>query len=184
MAEQSRTLSENRKPPIETLIGLGFGTAWMLVGAFSLSSTIRSIAIGAVAVVALTLGVSAWFARSATTTGTANRKIFAWTIAGEMAGIFGGIVLGNVFARPDLILPAIGLAVGVHFFPLAFAFRNRIFIATSLGISTVSVACLAFHGQSRWLLLGFGAGACLWSTVLVDLIRKRRSHFASLTPSA
>jgi hypothetical protein len=135
-------------------------------------------------VMAVTLGVSAWFTRSAAGTGTANQKILAWSIAGEMAGIVGGIVLGNVLSRPDLILPFIGLAVGLHFFPLAFAFRNRMLIATSLGISTVSVACLALHGQSRGLLLGFGAGACLWGTVLVDLIRKRRSDLASLAPSA
>ena len=69
---ESHKPSKNRKPPIGTLIGLAFGTAWMLTGAFSLSSTTWAITIGAIVVLALTLGVSAWFSRSATRTKTAN----------------------------------------------------------------------------------------------------------------
>lgn len=60
----------------------------------------------------------------------AERQIgrrFGWITAIESVAILLAVVILNVIHRPDLILPAIALIVGLHFFPLASLFGSPIY---------------------------------------------------------
>lgn len=71
-------------------------------------------------------------------------------------------VLGAV-GRPDLVLPAVALVVGLHFYPMARIFRRRVDIWLATALSVVGLAgllALLFTGADRdtvWGLVACGA---------------------------
>ncbi|MEH3078240.1 MAG: hypothetical protein PGN11_16525 [Quadrisphaera sp.] len=90
---------------------------------------------------------------------------FGWVFTAEAVVI---VVAANVLARigrPDLVLPAIALVVGVHFYPMARIFRRRIdtWLATALSaVGLAGLLVLLLTGASRDLVWGLVAcGAAL-----------------------
>lgn len=90
---------------------------------------------------------------------------FGWVFTAEAVLI---VVAANVLGgigRPDLVLPAIALVVGVHFYPMARIFRRRIdtWLATALSaVGLAGLLVLLLTGASRDLVWGLVAcGAAL-----------------------
>ncbi|TXR52886.1 hypothetical protein [Quadrisphaera setariae] len=90
---------------------------------------------------------------------------FGWVFTAEAVLI---VVAANVLGgigRPDLVLPAIALVVGVHFYPMARIFRRRIdtWLATALSaVGLAGLLVLLLTSASRDLVWGVVAcGAAL-----------------------
>ena len=74
-----------------------------------------------------------------------------------------------------LIPPAVALIVGLHFLPLAWFFRMRVYYATGVLILAWLAACfLVADPLARSSLLGVGTGLIMWfSSALVLLFHTR-----------
>jgi hypothetical protein len=71
------------------------------------------------------------------------------------------------FRREDLIWPAIGVGVSVHFAPLAKLFAVPEYYATAgLGALVSIVALVAPLGSSRLVVLGAGMSAVMWGSAI------------------
>lgn len=88
---------------------------------------------------------------------------FGWVFTAEAVVIVVAAgVLGRL-GRPDLVLPAVALVVGLHFYPMARIFRRRIdtWLATALsavGLAGLGVLLLTDAAQDTvWGLVACGA---------------------------
>ena len=74
-----------------------------------------------------------------------------------------------------LIPPAVALIVGLHFLPLAWFFRMRVYYATGVLMLAWLAACfLVADPLARSSILGLGTGIILWlSSALVLLLHTR-----------
>jgi len=75
------------------------------------------------------------------------------------------------FQRGDLAWPWIGFVLGVHFLPLAWLFRVRVYYATGLASSVIALLAIAvLEEPPRMLVLGYGMGLVDWCSC-VYLVR-------------
>ncbi|MEO8482586.1 MAG: hypothetical protein ABI634_10280, partial [Acidobacteriota bacterium] len=69
--------------------------------------------------------------------------------------------------RRDLVWPAIGLVVGLHFLPLGRVFRVPAYYATGSAAAAVSLAALTGTlGSSFLAVFAAGMGTAMWVTVI------------------
>jgi hypothetical protein len=90
---------------------------------------------------------------------------FQWVLLAETVFIASAGFLAFEFQRGDLAWSWIAVVIGVHFLPLAWVFRVRIYYVT--GIASIVVALLAiavFDEPPRTLVLGYGMGVVAWCT--------------------
>jgi predicted membrane channel-forming protein YqfA (hemolysin III family) len=77
----------------------------------------------------------------------------------------GAVLLCNYFRHQELIWPAIGLAVSLHFAPFARLFHMRAYYVTAcIGALVSIVALCAPLGPMRLVWLGSGMAAAMWGT--------------------
>jgi len=94
-------------------------------------------------------------------------KAFGWTTLGQALLIASAVWWCVRADLPNLILPAIGLIVSLHFVPLARVFHVRLYYVTALLGSLISLAAIAFTGLNENLRLAFVGGgmtAVMWLT--------------------
>ncbi len=98
-----------------------------------------------------------------------------WSSIGEGLGLFlaGNIVMN--LHRPDLLLPAMALVVGLHFLPIAQAARFRPFFLLGGALIVAALAGFALAAPLGGSLAGFSAAAALW---LAAAMAVRRDHRA------
>lgn len=112
--------------------------------------------------------------RAGRATPSANPRagtVIGWSSAAEGVAIpIAATLLGNM-GRSDLLLPAIALIVGLHFFPIAYAVPFPRFYL--LGAALVAVAVLGgvLPHPAGWIVAGLGASAALWLASAVALDR-------------
>lgn len=92
------------------------------------------------------------------------RNTYWASMAGQVIAIVAGVALMNITERPQYVPPWVLTAVGVHFLPLARAFRTRVLDVA--GWACIAVAALAtVSGIAGWLpmttVAGGGAGLVL-----------------------
>jgi len=90
----------------------------------------------------------------------ANR-IFWWTCAGEVLGILVGVNLVANLGHPDWQPAAVMLVVGLHFLPLAAAFRTRAHVVTGCALAAWALAYPALLAGGGLAPLGFVAGGAI-----------------------
>jgi hypothetical protein len=98
-----------------------------------------------------------------------RRMIIGLRIVGliELALVGAAVLLCLYFERRELIWPAIGVAVSLHFAPLGQLFGVSAYYATAAAGTVVSVTALAAPlGPSRLAWLGAGMSAIMWTTTL------------------
>jgi uncharacterized protein DUF7010 len=99
-----------------------------------------------------------------------NRRLlqrFRFVLLLEIFAIAVGGLICFYIRRSDLVLPVIGLILGVHFIPLGWVFGIRAYFVT--GIVSTAVALLAlwwFEEPTRTFALGLGMGITAWLTGL------------------
>jgi hypothetical protein len=114
-----------------------------------------------------------------------RRIVRTFVLVGIGEGALCGLsaYLGVHFHREDLIWPAIGAAVSIHFAPLASIFRVRPYYVTGMCGAVVScVALLAPHAlldaAGRWTFAGVGMGATMWVTAAYLILHANRLETA------
>jgi hypothetical protein len=112
-----------------------------------------------------------------------TRKALIWSSTGEGIGIFVAANIVNNLQRPDLLLPAIALVVGLHFLPIAHAAAFRpfyvlgAFLLLSAGVGFLVAAPLG--GK----IAGSAAALSLWFAAVAAIGRDRKVKRASMANS-
>ena len=160
-----------RPATIPALVGLGFGTVWMMIGVLGVAPAIQ--AASAILVLAAALALALWLVvRRLPGHGAAarapDRAWLRWSLGGEAVGIAASLAYGIAAHRGDLVLPLVGIAVGLHFLPLAKAFRRPMLALAGLLVALAAFVSTGFAEACRLQVMGFGAGAASWLTLLAD----------------
>lgn len=109
-----------------------------------------------------------------------TKKALMWSSIGEGIGIFLASNIVNNLHRPDLLLPAIALVVGLHFLPIAHAASFRPFYM--LGASLLLFAGIGFlvSAPLGGGIAGIAAALSLWLASTVAISRDQKAKRASL----
>ena len=107
-------------------------------------------------------------------------RTFLWAVAGETVAILVVCAVALSVRRPEWIFPLGGLAVGMHFFPLARAFQRPLQNLTGAVLCLICLTTLALppdlgipHLRGWRLVTGLGGGLTLWLTALVMLAQSQ-----------
>jgi len=116
-----------------------------------------------------------------------NRAIM-WSSIGEGIGLFLAANIVINLHRPDLLLPAMALVVGLHFLPIAFAAGFRPFYVLGLALIAVASSGFIVGEPTGGSLAGFMAAGALWVAaglaVRRDWLAKSRLHSAAKRPAS
>ena len=110
-----------------------------------------------------------------------TKKALVWSSIGEGFGIF---VASNVVAnlhRPDLLLPAIALVVGLHFLPIAYAASFRPFYVLGAFLLLFAVISFIVTAPVGGDIAGISAALSLWLASVAAISRDRQAKRASVT---
>ncbi len=110
-------------------------------------------------------------------------KWFYWVLGAEGLLLF---LNGNLLVNLHLmayIWPSIALIVGLHFYPLAYAFRLPVYYLTATLMCALAVAVMAcmalapgLAAQETWnALVGVGSGLVLWGTCAYIWLQVRKT---------
>ena len=170
-------------------VGLGLGPAAYRIGVVPWVMALAVMVGGAALFVrsALRLRRRSGFRRSDLSRADpeTRRIIIGFRIVGLIeTGLVGiAVLICGLVARPDLIWPAIGVAVSIHFAPLAWLLRVPAYYVTSAAGVLVSVtAIVAPLGPSRLVLLGAGMGVVMWSSAVYLIYRADAIASRALAP--
>jgi hypothetical protein len=100
------------------------------------------------------------------------QRPFYIVVALEGIAIFALVNLAANLHRPDLIMPAIALVVGLHFLPLARIFRFPAYALTGLALCALAIGSAFIVGAERAIVLGLGAAVTLWLTTAFATLGK------------
>jgi len=109
-----------------------------------------------------------------------TKKALMWSSTGEGIGIFLASNVVTNLHRPDLLLPAIALVVGLHFLPIAYAasFRPFYMLAAFLLLSAVIGFLVAAPVGGE--VAGIAAALGLWFASTAAIVRERQAKRASV----
>jgi hypothetical protein len=107
------------------------------------------------------------------------RVCFLWAAVAETLAVSIGVGLAMHYHRQDQVWPAIGLGVSLHFAPLAWVFRVRVYYATALVGSAICLAALltpaaVLGADARTVFLGLAMGICVSGTAGFAVLRADR----------
>ena len=102
-------------------------------------------------------------------------RVIMWTSIAEGVGLFlaGNIVMN--LHRPELLLPAMALVVGLHFLPIAHAASFRPFYALGAALMLSAVAGFILGAPIGGTVAGCMAAVGLWIAAALAVLRDRRT---------
>ena len=161
------------------LIVGGFGTVWLL-GSLSIlhrlswGSAILCICAGAsVVAMALLLMRRARALPSGTWSeadGRQAKRLFRYANIAQWVAIAAALLALNMLQLQNYIAPAIGVIVGLHFFPMAIGFQYRQHFFTGALLVCWCAGCMAFLAGERMAgISALGNGCILLVSVVVTL---------------
>lgn len=108
-----------------------------------------------------------------------TKKVLLWSSTGEGIGIFLAVNVVNNLQRPDLLLPAMALVVGLHFLsiPYAASFRPFYMLATVLLLSAAIGFMVPAPVGSE--IAGTLAALSLWFASITAVSRERHAKQTS-----
>jgi hypothetical protein len=148
---------------------------WQLGAAMSALPFIVFLAIGAAAI--HTLGLQG----NGIVLSERTKKALTWSSIGEGIGIFLASNVVTNLHRPDLLLPAIALVVGLHFLPIAYAASFRPFYALGAFLLASAVIGVLVAAPAGGELAGIAAALGLWFASTAAIMRERQAKRASVT---
>ncbi|MEO7351234.1 MAG: hypothetical protein ABIR34_10620 [Marmoricola sp.] len=164
------------------LVGAVFGLVFVLVNAGDLEGPwdllVRGAGIACIAAVTLLLFRSD--APALPTVAPQAWKVYRIAVVAEVVALFAGAQVLNRTGHAGLSLPWVVVVVGVHFFPLAWAFQAPFFhvLAGTLVALGVLGGALGLAGADRAvvsLVSGVGAGFALLAFAARPTLKTRRS---------
>lgn len=163
-------------PNIGPVVGVAFGCAWGLAGATALPHPWQTWAIGSNIGISAVLIVAFALLDKQRHSVTFRGHIYGIAVAFEVAGIFLTIWLLRQFALSQLLLPAIGFIVGLHFLGLWKATDLRVFLWTALAMCLVCGVAAFLPGATengnvdlRRVVTGLGTALVLWGAAVRTL---------------
>lgn len=117
-------------------------------------------------------------------------KWLYWSMGTEGVALFVicGIVLPNLHVM-SYLWPTVALIVGLHFYPLAYAFALWIYYVTATLLCLVAIMAMVgitnsvLTPESWKVLVGFACAGVLWGTSGVVIMQVRRLLDSNLTDS-
>lgn len=109
-----------------------------------------------------------------------TKKALIWSSTGEGIGIFLASNVVTNLHRPDLLLPAIALVVGLHFLPIAYAAAFRPFYALGAFLLLSAVIGFVMAAPAGAEVAGIAAALGLWFASTAAIIRERQAKRASV----
>lgn len=111
----------------------------------------------------------------------AERAIM-WSTIGEGVGLFLAANIVVNIHRPELLLPAMALVVGLHFLPIAWAAPFRPFYLLGGALILAAIAGFILAAPTGGMVAGLMAALGLWTAAIVavrrDWLAKRASRVA------
>ncbi|MCW1429938.1 hypothetical protein [Novosphingobium sp. JCM 18896] len=110
-------------------------------------------------------------------------RTITWSSIAEGIGLF---IASNIVInihRPDLLLPAMALVVGLHFLPIAFAASFRPFYVLGTGLILGAIFGVLAGPPAGGAIAGFAAAGCLWIASAIAVRRDWRSKRAAMQAS-
>ena len=104
-----------------------------------------------------------------------------WSTIGEGAGLFIAANLVMNLHRPELLLPAMMLVVGLHFLPIAHAAAFQPFMALGAALILCAFAGAIMGPRYGSEVAGTGAACGLWLAAIMALRRNWRAKRTTLT---
>ncbi len=89
-------------------------------------------------------------------------RAIMWSSIGEGVGLFLAANIVTNLHRPELMLPAMALVVGLHFLPIAIAGSFRPFYLLGIGLILAAIAGFVLPVPTGGEVAGLAAAACLW----------------------
>jgi hypothetical protein len=112
-----------------------------------------------------------------------TKKALMWSSTGEGIGIFLASNVVTNLHRPDLLLPAIALVVGLHFLPIAYAAAFRPFYALAAFLLLSAVVGFLVAAPVGGEVAGIAAALGLWFASTAAIVRERQAKRASMACS-
>jgi hypothetical protein len=107
-------------------------------------------------------------------------RVIMWSSIGEGVGLFVAANVVQNLHRPELLLPAMALVVGLHFLPIAAAAPFRPFYVLGGALILAAVAGVLVAPPLGGAIAGFAAGTALWVAALLAI---RRDHGVKSRPT-
>lgn len=101
-------------------------------------------------------------------------RVIMWSSIGEGVGLFIAANIVQNLHRPELLLPAMALVVGLHFLPIAAAAPFRPFYGLGGTLIVAAVAGVLIAPPLGGAIAGFAAAAALWIAALLAIRRDWR----------
>lgn len=102
-------------------------------------------------------------------------RVIMWSSIGEGVGLF---LVSNIainLHRPDLLLPAMALVVGLHFLPIAFAAPFKPFYLLGVALILFAIAGFILRAPVGGEVAGFMAAVGLWTAAAIAVRRDWRA---------
>ncbi len=157
----------------------GFGTLWLLTGLANMHrwTTLRASLIGLVGVATLAAGIGLLRLAQRLPSYPPDpieearvRRVFNAVNIIQWVSVGTAVVVLVLLRMPEYIVPAIGIIVGLHLYPLAGAFRYPLHYVTGTVLVSWCTACVALLPKARMPGVGaFGTGAILLVSAAVTL---------------
>jgi len=105
-------------------------------------------------------------------------RVIMWSSIAEGIGLFIAANLVTNLHRPEYLLPAMALVVGLHFLPIAWAASFTPFYALGAGLLLASMAGFALAAPIGAEIAGAAAAVCLWLAAVLAVVRDWRTRNA------
>lgn len=107
-----------------------------------------------------------------------TKKALIWSSTAEGIGIFLAVNVVNNLHRPDLVLPAMALVVGLHFLPIAHAAASRPFYTLGAVLLLAAIMGFMVAGPAGGEIAGTVAALSLWFASVSAIRRERQAKLA------
>jgi hypothetical protein len=151
------------------IIGLAFGLLWWLVGAGAMEGPTGTVL--QILGIVLFVFIGIWIVKRKTRSESARPRWAYYVVAviAEIAAITLAQAWLTVRGMGQLILPVVGVIVGLHFTGLWLAFARRRFLILAGAMTSVNlfVVFLPLAPGTRLMISGFGSSLSLLATALL-----------------
>ena len=102
-----------------------------------------------------------------------------WSRIGEGLGLFAAGQTVMSIHRPELLLPAMALVVGLHFLPIAWSGPFRPFYLLGGALIVAAFLGFAIAPPLGGTIAGMGGALGLWTAAIAEVGRDRRAKLGS-----
>lgn len=167
-----------------------FGAAWMFLSLIAAGNiAVWLYVLAGIVAIALLLAAGMAIRKGGPGARTASnpryrrrvRKVFGIINAIQWTAIFVAAFLLQRNGHDWLVVPAIAIIVGMHFWPLAPLFRFPLYYATGLSLVLWAIFAMIYWPRTAVpVATGLGTGVLLWTTAVIALLWAHRQPHGTI----